>query len=413
MLLLVLLSCFISFSLFSQIPTNGLVAYWKMDGNYTDAGPNGINGTNVNSTATTNKAGTANSAMNFSNPGSTVPQFASHPVNANLNFSSAQNFSISFLFYLPSWIHNAGFYDNNLNYNGIGIWIWNIGNIVVQFNFRNGSLASTPITLGVWHNITCTRNNGTLRIYLDGALKTTGSEGSQTPSYGFPGKFGTMSFNGQTPPEYNGLNGKIDEFRIYNRALTAVEIGGIASITLPLKLGDFTGIKNSAGIKLNWETITEQNTSHFEIERSSNGTDYTTIGTLNAAGNSSDKRNYSFTDLNPLPGTNFYRLKMVDIDRSAVYSRVIAIKNENLLTLQLFPNPAKDVLQVQVPSLKKEMMRIFISDASGKIVYERDLQVNEGNNAISIPVLTLPPGVYHLTTATPENRRSEMFIRQE
>jgi hypothetical protein len=104
---------------------------------------------------------------------------------------------------------------------------------------------------------------------------------------------------------------------------------------------------------------------------------------------------------------------MIDIDRTAVYSRVIAIKNENLFTLQLFPNPVKDVLQVQVPSQKKEMLRLFISDIAGKIVYERDLQVNEGNNAISIPVITLPPGVYHLTTATSESRRSEMFIRQE
>jgi hypothetical protein len=408
---ILLASCFLSFSVFSQAPTAGLVAYWRMNGNYTDAGPNAIHGTNVGSTATTNKAGTASSAMNFSNPGSTVSQYATHPVNANLNFSAAQDFSIAFLFYVPSWIHNLGFYDNNLNYNGIGIWMWDIGSRVIQFNFRNGSLASTPITMAKWYHVTCTKAGTILRIYLDGLLVATGSPGTQTPTYSFPGKFGTMSFNGQTPPEYNGFTGKLDEFRIYNRALTATEIAQTASNALPLKMGDFTAFKKPAGIQLNWETITEQNTSHFEIERSDNGINFNTIGSVNANGNSTDKKYYSFTDSNPLPKSNFYRLKMLDIDGIFTYSRVIAIKNENMITLDLFPNPTTDVLQVQIPSERKETTKINIIDAAGKQIYSQSVQLNEGTNAISIPVDHLQNGSYYLVVENESGRQSKLFIK--
>ena len=126
-------------------PTVGLVAYWSMNGNFNDAGTNAINGTNVGATATTNNVGTANAAMNFSNPVSTVVQYGSHPVNANLNFGTAQDFSICFSVFANSpFVHNGGFYDNNLNYSGPGVWFWNSGGFPqVQFNFKNGSVGTT------------------------------------------------------------------------------------------------------------------------------------------------------------------------------------------------------------------------------------------------------------------------------
>ena len=109
----------------AQIPTSGLVAYWPLNGNFNDAGPNSINGTNVGATATADKLNAANNAIDFNNPTSTVNQYGTHPVNSNLNFSLAQNFSISFLFYLKSpFVHTVGFYDNNLNYAGYGAFLW-------------------------------------------------------------------------------------------------------------------------------------------------------------------------------------------------------------------------------------------------------------------------------------------------
>jgi hypothetical protein len=206
-----------------QAPTTGLKAYWPMNGNFSDVSGNAVNGTNTGATATTNNAGAVNNAMLFTNPTSTVSQYASHPVNSSLSFSGTQNFSISFAFYLNSpWVHAGGFYDNCLNYNGVGVWIWQEGaptNYRLRINYRNGSLASTPIPLATWKHVCCIRNNGTLSIYIDGVLNSTGPEGTNTPTYPFPARFGTMFWEGQSPANYNPLHGKMDDMRIYNLSL--------------------------------------------------------------------------------------------------------------------------------------------------------------------------------------------------
>lgn len=99
-------------------PISGLMAYWPTNGNFTDAGPNNITGTNYGATATTNNASVANKAMAYSNPSSPVVQYATHPANANLNFGTAQDFSISFSVLTTSTPHAGGIYDNMLNYGG-------------------------------------------------------------------------------------------------------------------------------------------------------------------------------------------------------------------------------------------------------------------------------------------------------
>jgi hypothetical protein len=417
-IVLQLASCFISFSLFAQIPTSGLVAYWPMNGNFNDAGPNAIHGTNAGATATTNKFGAASSAMNFSNPGSTVPQYATHPINAALNFTGTQNFTISLLAYASSpYVHAGGFYDNGVNSGGPAVWFWSSPYPEIRFNYKNGSIGvpNGSFSLGTWYHITCVRDNGALKTYVNGILKATGTEGTQTPSYPLPARFGTMYYSGFSPPEYNGLNGKIDELRIYNRALSAGEIAGLASTTLPLVLTDLSAVKNSSGVILNWKTYNEQNASHFEIERSSDGNNYTMIGRVNAAGNSQDTRLYHFTDNTPLTGTGFYRLRMVDIDNKFSYSRVVAVTSTSGIKdlLQLFPNPVTDVLQLQLQSDKKETATLSITTIAGQVILQRELQLAEGSNAFSIPVKSFQSGHYYVTIHTSSGRQTLPFIKNQ
>lgn len=416
-LILVLTSCFISFSLFAQIPTSGLVGYWPLNGNYNDAGPYAIHGTNTASTATTNKAGTANSAMNFLNPGGSQPvnQYGRLPINTNLNFSAGQNFTISLLaLFNAAPPHAGGVFDNNLNTGGPGVWFWEAnGYPQIQFNFGNSSLGTTngALSYGTWQHISCVKQGTAISVYINGVLNATRTHGSLTPTYPLGPGIGTMTFASYTPPVYNGLNGKLDEIRVYNRALSAAEILLMNSTILPLKLGDFTAVKKSTGIELNWGTITEQNTSHFEIERSADGNNFSRIGTVAAAGNSTDKKYYTFNDNNPLSGTNFYRLKMVDIDNSSTYSRIIIVKNDaGLFTIQLFPNPVRDVLQVQLSVSKKESVKFSIADAAGRIVYDRKTDLQEGNNTISIPVTGYKAGMYYLIADQQEKRQTKNFI---
>ena len=104
---------------------------------------------------------------------------------------------------------------------------------------------------------------------------------------------------------------------------------------------------------------------------------------------------------------------MVDIDNSFTYSQVIAIKNSSqLVSLELFPNPASDLIQVQVPCTQSGEANIRITDASGKQVYVKSFQLNGGVNALSIPVAGLPGGIYYLSKESKDGKQVISFVKK-
>lgn len=403
-------------------PTAGLVAYFPMNGNFTDAGPYGIVTTVNGATPTTNVTGTANAAMNFLNPSSTVPQFGTHAINSNVNFGVAQDFTIVFTAYANSpFVHTGGFYDNGINTSGPGVWFWNSSGFPqVQFNFRNGSVGTTngAFPLGAWKHVCAVRSGGSLLIYINGVLNVTGAAGTGTPSYPLPARFGTMYYSGFSPPEYNGLNGKIDELRIYNRALTAAEILGMSGGALPVKLTSFTAANKNNTVTLKWQTQYEQNSSHYNIQRSTDGLNFTDAARVSAAGNSNLPLNYSHNDLLPAAvqsqKTVFYRLQPVDVDGKFSYSQVIALQLD-AKDMQLFvsPNPAKDVLQVQTGNSNAGNAVLIISDASGRQVVRKTIELQQGNNSIPVNISMLGRGTYFVRIVNGKESFTKQFIKAD
>ena len=403
-------------------PTSGLMAYWPMNGNFTDNGPNNIVVTNNGATATTNHNGLANTAMNYSNPASTVVQFARHNPNANLNFGTSQDFSVDFTFYIPSpYLHTGGLYDNNLNYGGYGIWHWNAnGYLQLNFNFKNGNIGTPSGTLNynTYYHTCCVRSGSTMSIYINGVLIVLGNVGTTAPTYNFNARFGTMFYSAYSPPEYNGHNGKIDEFRIYNRALTAAEILSLSNIALPVKLSSFTAVNKNNTIGLNWQTQYEQNSSHFNIQRSTDGVNFTDIARVAAAGNSNLSRNYSYNDiLTPAmqsQKTVFYRLQSVDMDGKFAYSQVLAIHlDKKEMQLLLSPNPAKDIVQVQTNSNDGGNASLIITDATGRRVYKKELLLLQGTNSIPVNISLLKTGSYSVQLVHGTESYIKQFIKAE
>jgi hypothetical protein len=402
-------------------PTAGLVAYWPMNGNFNDAGPNAINGSNIGATASTNNAGLANTAMAFANPTATVAQYATHPVNAALNFLGTQNFSISFAFYVNTpFVHNMGLYDNCINYGGPGIFFWQPGaSPNVQFNYKNLSLASTPLTTGSWYYITCLRNNGTLQIYINGVLNSSGPEGTLVPVYSYPARIGTMFFNGQTPPQYNPLHGKLDEMRIYNRALLPAEITTLYNLwaagILPVKINSFTATKNNADVLLYWQTDNEVNSSHFNIQRSTDGINFTDIAKLNAVGNTGNITNYQYTDntvKNLLSKNIYYRLEQVDKDGRKKLGDIVLVKyTAGTSLLSLLQNPVTDALKLHINMPAKETVSLVVTNAAGQQVIVKNLPLNPGDNFTSIPVQQLAKSMYTITVVTATGKQSLLFVK--
>jgi Concanavalin A-like lectin/glucanases superfamily/Secretion system C-terminal sorting domain len=398
--------CLLNNNLVAQ-PTSGLVGHFKLDGSVTNTGPASMTATPHNVTYTTNGAGASNKAIKFAG---TLTSDVVITDNANLDFTG--DFSIAFGVNPTTLAVNQGFYDNGLNYGGCGIWYF-LSDNTLRFNFKNGSIgAPAALTAGQWKAVCIIRSGTAMLIYVNGVLSASGTQGTSALTYPNAPVLGQMYF-AAGGGNYNPSSAALDEMRFYNRALSAAEVSQLVGFSLPLKMGNFTATKQTTGIQLNWETLSEQNTSSFGIERSTDGSSFISLGTVNARGSSATKQSYNFTDAQPGAGNNFYRLKLIDADGAFTYSRVIIVKNDNsLVKVQLFPNPVSEVLQVQIPSQRKETANISIADATGRIVYRTTMQVMEGNNAISIPVQQYVPGKYYLITEINNAKTTNSFIKR-
>ncbi len=385
----------------AQAPTTGLVAYYPLDGNYTNTISGTYNGSNFGSVATTNKFGFANKAMSFANPSTTVPQYGTLPINTSINFSGTQNFTISFYTLINSTIpHAEGLFDNCLNYGGPGCFFWNANGFPqVNFNYKNRSV-QTPngaIPLDTWIQICLVRDNGATKIYVNGTLVATGTEGTTAPVYNFSPRIGSMFFNSFSPPQYNGHNGKIDDLRIYNRVLSLAEMATL----LPIKLNSFSAKLFEDKTQLNWQTAQEINTSHFEIERSNDGVNFMKVGSENASGNSTNNRDYVYND--KLPATVqslskiYYRLKSVDLDGRFTYSDIVTILlNKKMEQLIVYPNPAKEKINIQTTAKDNGKGLVQIIDMNGKILFKKDINLIKGINAHNFDINLLHAGNYFL-----------------
>jgi autotransporter-associated beta strand protein len=135
---------------------------------------------------------------------------------------------------------------------------------------------------------------------------------------------------------------------------------------LPLQLISFTGSKQATGNALGWQTANEQNTKRFELERSANGNSFARIATITAAGAGSHR--YSHTDAATQHGTVWYRLKMIDTDGKFSYSPVVIIQPTANDAITLFPNPAKNLVNLSIGNRNLLNTTAQVMDAKGALV---------------------------------------------
>ncbi len=147
---------------------------------------------------------------------------------------------------------------------------------------------------------------------------------------------------------------------------------GVGNNPLPIELISFTARKESHQVVLEWTTATEINNDYFSIERSANGVDFYVIGHLNGSGNSNRLINYSYIDISPLSGNNYYRLKQTDYDGTFSYSEIVVVNHheEFLLTINIFPNPVKDgILNIGLTGFDiGQEYEINLIELSGRVV---------------------------------------------
>ncbi|MCS3795014.1 SBBP repeat-containing protein [Niastella sp. OAS944] len=181
-------------------------------------------------------------------------------------------------------------------------------------------------------------------------------------------------------------------------------------ITLPLSLLHFDAVDNSSSVLLQWQTTREQSMAGFEIERSTNGKKFETIGSIAVNNGYNLINNYSFTDLHPLTVKSYYRLKIKDQDGQFTYSRIIALRRENSTQgLQVYPNPAKNILNIELDA--HETITLQISDVTGHILYQQN-KTMYGNTNFSVNIQTLPAGNYYLIIKGKNTQKIQQFLKQ-
>ena len=173
------------------------------------------------------------------------------------------------------------------------------------------------------------------------------------------------------------------------------EFGPSFISTLPVRLLQFNGRVDNGIVYLNWNTSQEINNSHFDVERSSNGTSFEKIGTVAAHGGISNA--YSFNDTKA--GTvNFYRLKQVDKNGASTYSKTVLIRGDlDKIGAKVSPNPFRGSVNVSFQSAKAETVTIRLFSQTGQLVKQQSTKINTGINTVNLGDLNnLPAGNYTL-----------------
>ena len=171
-------------------------------------------------------------------------------------------------------------------------------------------------------------------------------------------------------------------------------------MVLPLIINQFNGNYTDGFIQLGWSTYSEINIDHFDIERSTDGTNFRQTSRINAiSGQLNSNIDYSYLDITAQRGTNYYRLAIVDNNGNYTYSKTIMVivDVKGISVMIVYPNPFSRRVQIRVNSDLAEKVAINIINSNGVLMSTQQAQTQVGDNNIVInKVDALPGGVYFI-----------------
>ncbi|MBC7534597.1 MAG: T9SS type A sorting domain-containing protein [Ferruginibacter sp.] len=168
--------------------------------------------------------------------------------------------------------------------------------------------------------------------------------------------------------------------------------------TLPVDLLSLKAFKNETSVAVNWTVASEVNVDRYEVERSIDGSQFSKLGLVKAAGSANATNAYSFTDRQPLGGFNYYKLKMIDKDGSFKFSQVVRVMfDQRQATATVYPNPVKgNNMSVSINQLLAGTYSINLTNIAGQTI--QSLKVDHAGGVFNrtINAAALPSGKYQL-----------------
>ncbi|MBK8608404.1 MAG: T9SS type A sorting domain-containing protein [Chitinophagaceae bacterium] len=168
---------------------------------------------------------------------------------------------------------------------------------------------------------------------------------------------------------------------------------------LNIELNYFKGVQNGFTHLLNWQVNCTSDEAKFELQRSTDGIGFTSLTAITASRlRCADA--FSFTDENPVPGKNYYRLKIIDVDGKINYSNIVILsqKNAHFNLVSLNPNLVSSQNAIlKINTAEKETIVIAVSDFTGRVIQKQTISLQTGLNQIPVQTTSLNAGIYNVT----------------
>jgi hypothetical protein len=177
---------------------------------------------------------------------------------------------------------------------------------------------------------------------------------------------------------------------------------GKVDVVLPLTFSNSKAYQKNNNVWVEWTALTEVNVDHYEVERSADGRNFTTIGKTNAKGTGTVQVTYSWVDNQPADGALYYRIKSVDKDGKISYSEILRVDFKGAADFNprfvLYPNPViGSNLSLLVANAQPGDYQVFLFDRGGRSLYTKMIRHQGGNitELISLPS-SLAQGIYSI-----------------
>lgn len=194
-------------------------------------------------------------------------------------------------------------------------------------------------------------------------------------------------------------------------ASVIVLILGLAqSVNANIVLTNFTLAQTDGNVLITWTTASETGNDFFSIERTTDGINYTAVGSIDGAGTCAFTNEYSYSDEHPAVGVNYYRLRQTNVNGSSETITTQSIEVKITAAATVFPNPCTNG-QVQVQVATEGVHEISILNAAGQVQYATQI-VADGPVAVLIQLPLLENGVYYVAIHSTTGRTVQQVIVQ-
>jgi|GEM_PF-2373242 len=255
-------------------------------------------------------------------------------------------------------------------------------------------VGSSPVVIHFVHEVSPAN---VIKVYKNGVLVNNVAQSSALNLVGTGFKIGGYSLVNSLPPGC-----LMDEFRMYNRALSAAEVAStwnvnLGGTVLSEKLIDFTAHMQGQGVELEWTVSNGYIVDEFMVQKSDDGEGFHVIGSVKG---SESSRVYTYQDNTAKSGSAFsyYRLVLKDRSGKEEFSKTVKVSTGvEADRFFLHPNPFNDKIQIIANVDQDGLAKLSLVDIQGRVVHRQTSAMKRGENVINLDGFSgLAKGLYNM-----------------